>query len=513
MKIYSFYTDSHKVLLDDFFLPSIKKEYNCQLVIDKYDQLCETGKLNDKGWIETMYFKIDTILKGINDNKKNNDYFIHSDIDIQFFGNFVKDCEELIKKSNCDILFQKGGRSICMGFFIAKSSEKLKKLFVDVKNEMKKQKENDEQIIKKLLNIPRKTVDIKLNFPNEFKNKYNIKWNYLPENKYINGKKVAISTADNKFLIPPKDTIMHHATNTMGLENKIKQLNYVKNYFLEVKNLFNQTPIIFHFNNGTWRNSIEIKNLIKKMIHNTKKCDNEIDNLDIVTCYNKNDIPMTHKSLNKLNVNYKILGKNIKTWTSNGLKIKLVYDYLKNTDKKYAMHLDGSDVVIIDNPKKVISRFLDYKCKLLFNAENDFYQKIYPPIPENTKLHYDIKKFEDSFKDYSFVRKKTFYNFDNLKNKGYSDVKIKKKKKYYNEMINKNLYFNYLNSGCWIGEREYVLKIFEECMEYYNKNGYSCDQSLMHKKYYKYYPDIKIDYHCNIFQCMNLCNEKDIKHK
>ena len=231
MKIYSFYTDSHKVLLDDFFLPSIKKEYNCQLIIDKYDQLCKTGKLNDKGWIDTMYFKIDTILKGIDDNIENNDYFIHSDIDIQFFGNFVKDCEELIKKSDCDILFQKGGRSICMGFFIAKSSEKLKKLFSDVEKEMKKQNENDEKITKKLLNIPKQSVDTKLNFPNEYKNYYNIKWNYLPENKYINGKKVAISTADSKFLIPPNETIMHHATNTMGLVNKIKQLNYVKKYF------------------------------------------------------------------------------------------------------------------------------------------------------------------------------------------------------------------------------------------------------------------------------------------
>ena len=235
MKIYSFYTDSHKVLLDNFFLPSLKKEYNYELIIDKYDQLCKTGKLNDKGWIDTMYFKIDTILKGINENKNN--YFIHSDIDIQFFGNFVKDCEELIEKSDCDILFQKGGRSICMGFFIAKSSDNLKKLFTDVKSEMKKQNKHDEKITKQLLNIPDQKEDVQLNFHELFKNNYNIKWNYLPKDKYINGKQVAISTADSKFLIPPTGTIMHHATNTTGLKNKIKQLNYVKNYFFNFKYL------------------------------------------------------------------------------------------------------------------------------------------------------------------------------------------------------------------------------------------------------------------------------------
>ena len=38
MKVYIFYTDSHKILLDDFFLPSIKDEYNAELDITKCEQ-------------------------------------------------------------------------------------------------------------------------------------------------------------------------------------------------------------------------------------------------------------------------------------------------------------------------------------------------------------------------------------------------------------------------------------------------------------------------------------------
>ena len=115
MKVYIFFTKSHKILLDEWFLPSIKDEYNAELDITEFEQKCESGTLNTDGWLETMYYKIDTILKGINEHiNKENNIFIHSDIDIQFFDNFIADCEELFKKTDCDILFQRGGRSICM---------------------------------------------------------------------------------------------------------------------------------------------------------------------------------------------------------------------------------------------------------------------------------------------------------------------------------------------------------------------------------------------------------------
>ena len=232
MKVYIFYTDSHKILLDDFFLPSIKNEYNAELNITKFEQKCPSGRLNSNGWIETMYFKVDTILKGINENiNKQNNIFIHSDIDIQFFGDFIKDCKNIFSQSNCDILFQKGGRSICMGFFICKANTKTKQFFTDIKSKMKANGKNDEYNAKQLLNIPLGYSEKKVNKPNLFDNEYSIKWNYLPSKKYINGTHVAISTANEEFKPPPQTTIMHHAAYTTGVENKIKQLKYVRDYF------------------------------------------------------------------------------------------------------------------------------------------------------------------------------------------------------------------------------------------------------------------------------------------
>ena len=71
------------------------------------------------------------IIKSPRPDKPNN-VFIHSDIDIQFFGNFIKDCSNEFAKQNYDILFQIGGRSICMGFFICRANEKTKKFFTDI---------------------------------------------------------------------------------------------------------------------------------------------------------------------------------------------------------------------------------------------------------------------------------------------------------------------------------------------------------------------------------------------
>lgn len=225
MKIYIFYTKSHKVFLDDWFLPSIKDDFDIRN--KEYEQVCKTAKLNEKGWNETMCYKIDTILRGIEETIDDKDnIFIHSDIDIQFFGKIEETVRNLMKDN--DVLFQKGGRSICMGFMVVRANEKTKKFFTKVRQMLKNKKINDERCSKKLLNIPDK-YDTSSNFSKTTKNKY-IKWEYLPERKFVGGQLVAVSTSRGKFITPPHEMIMHHATTTIGTANKLKQLKYVRDY-------------------------------------------------------------------------------------------------------------------------------------------------------------------------------------------------------------------------------------------------------------------------------------------
>jgi hypothetical protein len=125
-----------------------------------------------------------------------------------------------------DILFQKGGRSINIGMIVCRSSEKTKQFWLNVKTELIKTKLNDENICRYLLGLDNK-VDQHCNYYKR-NNKYSIKWNYLPEKEFVGGHIVSISTSEDIFKKIPKEILVHHASYTMGLENKIKQLTYVK---------------------------------------------------------------------------------------------------------------------------------------------------------------------------------------------------------------------------------------------------------------------------------------------
>ncbi len=224
MKLYTFYTDSHKKLLCEYFLPSLQDNYD--LIISKKDQLSESGVYMESGWIDTMYYKVDTIIKGITDNIANEDWFIHCDIDIQFFG---KTEDEIISHlDGMDMVFQKGARSINNGFFACKANQKNLKFWQDVREFMKANNVHDEKASKTLLGIPLDFYDDKNEASSKFTNSYGIKWAYLPTDKFVGGQYCVKSFESQILVPPPKTTIMHHATSTVGFEGKIRQLDYVK---------------------------------------------------------------------------------------------------------------------------------------------------------------------------------------------------------------------------------------------------------------------------------------------
>lgn len=231
MKVYIFFTESHRFFMDDWFLPSIKK-YNPKLILDikEYEQKCESATLNSAGWVETMHFKIDTIIRGIEENMGS--VIIHSDIDIQFFGDILPDIEKTLE--SCDVVFQKGGRSICMGFLACKCTNETLAFFKKVKEEMARLNKHDEFCAKQLLNIPSDLHDDKMVAPKKYKNTW-ITWEYLPVDKFIGGKQVAESTAKGKFKPVPPGTLMHHATCTV-FKYKTKQMEYVRDEMNKILN-------------------------------------------------------------------------------------------------------------------------------------------------------------------------------------------------------------------------------------------------------------------------------------
>jgi len=228
MKLYTFYTDTHIKFLCDYFLSSLQD--NFELIIDKKSQLSENGVYMEKGWIDTMFFKVDTIIKGITENINNQSLFIHSDVDIQFFGLIE---EEIIGDTNgYDIVFQKGARSINNGFFVCRANQKTLTFWKDVKKFMQENNVHDERASKTLLELPLDFYDDSNVAFKVFKNKYGIKWNYLPIDKFVGGQYCVESFESQKHIPPPLTVLMHHATSTIGFEGKINQLEYVKKIML-----------------------------------------------------------------------------------------------------------------------------------------------------------------------------------------------------------------------------------------------------------------------------------------
>jgi len=207
MKLYTFYTESHKLFLDNYFLPSFQKtNKNISIEIKKFDQYCKSGEYEKDGWYDMMLKKINYILYSIEQTW--GDYFIHADCDIQFFDS-MDDLKTNIE--DYDILAQDDGDTICNGFFVCKSNENTKKLFTEVK---------------KLMNI-KYNDQITLN---KIKDKY-IKYKLLDQRyysiyRYTNKK---VWTPDiNLSNLKLDNIIMHHANWTVGIKNKIKLLDKIK---------------------------------------------------------------------------------------------------------------------------------------------------------------------------------------------------------------------------------------------------------------------------------------------
>lgn len=233
MKLYSLYTPSHKIFLDEWFLSSLQDDY--ELIIEKHNQESVSSAFMDSAWKECMFRKIDLIISAIKQNWDGS--FIFSDVDIQFFGKTEKIILDIISKF--DFVAQKdAGEDInleicpdlsghlCTGFFICKGNERTIRLWEEVKLYCLKDKSrHDQHGLNYFLN----------GFNSQSKdNLFGIKWDYLPPEFYSPGPYLGTHIwQPGEELIIPDNILLHHANWTSGIKNKIAQLKYVKEVVLE----------------------------------------------------------------------------------------------------------------------------------------------------------------------------------------------------------------------------------------------------------------------------------------
>jgi hypothetical protein len=212
MTIYVAYSKSHEVFKPWFeSIYKIYPEINIKYFI--LDQKCQTGEFREQGWDEATRQKLKKMLEAFNDPLNKDEYFIFSDIDIQFFNKFDEIIENLLQDN--DFLFQNDhAAGLCTGFFVAKKNRKVKKI---LKNAIKYFELGDQPSIQEALRRNPK-VKYKL-LPDEF---FTIglycgktPWKSEQERKIFN------------FKIPD-NIIMHHANWTNGIKNKLRLLSLVK---------------------------------------------------------------------------------------------------------------------------------------------------------------------------------------------------------------------------------------------------------------------------------------------
>jgi hypothetical protein len=225
-KVLTFYSDSHSVLYNDYFLKSYNKylSKNYTLLTKKIDQLSPSGDWASTGFDKTMMEKVKWIIQNIDLN--DNGYLVFADCDVQFFGDLEFDL------SSHDILFQHDyyENNYCAGFFICKQNKKVLDFFnlvYDVFNSNMNGKIDDQAIVNNLLN--NKSLNLDLAFGT------------LPHDKYWT---IAFSTSgvvwDGQDVNCPDTIIVHHANFTIGTDNKIKLMNEVKKIISDKKTITNK---------------------------------------------------------------------------------------------------------------------------------------------------------------------------------------------------------------------------------------------------------------------------------
>ena len=256
IKIYIFNSPSHDEMKHEFFLPSLQDDF--EIVEEVHPQSCNSGEYHSEGWNEVVLQKVNLIIRAIRENWGS--WFVHSDVDVQFFGKVESLlCDEL---KNHDIVFQNDcpyPRPVaCAGFFACRGNDVTLNLWKMVRDMCQRRGCDDQESLNLILHdrlLPSFSIlrwrvlpiqfysvgavashFLKIVETNSSDNlmskdiKFDPSWRWPPNSNELADSYVHPSMSE---LHIPHDIVMHHANYTEGIDNKIKQLEHIRKCVLK----------------------------------------------------------------------------------------------------------------------------------------------------------------------------------------------------------------------------------------------------------------------------------------
>ena len=147
-----------------------------------------------------------------------------------------------------------------------------------------------------------------------------------------------------------------------------------------------------------------------------------------------------------------VLGASVTDWRY-PLKITLLLEYLTTAPvKAFVLVADSADVILTNDMATLVEQFKTHGCRALFNAERRHYPRDLPPFDEE---------------------------------------------------VAPGEFFPCLNSGIWIADTAFARELAAYCAELQVAKHKNCDQTRYKTAYRHFYPAIRVDHRCQLFQNLN----------
>jgi hypothetical protein len=208
MKLYTIFSPSHEVLYKEYFLKTLPDEF--ELEVRKTEQLCNTGVYFSNGWEKAMMEKANLFIEACENNMGK--HFFFCDVDVLFHGNVL---DQLVKEiEDYDVAFQDDTGKPCAGLFICKANERTLEMFKTLKKIFK---DDDQQTLYKCVDM--------------------CKYKLLSRDKFFTTGNQHMDVWRGQDFDVPNDMLIHHANWVIGIENKMKVLQYAREKLLKQRNI------------------------------------------------------------------------------------------------------------------------------------------------------------------------------------------------------------------------------------------------------------------------------------